>query len=487
MKRIFKKEEEERKLAAQKVLLHPRKSLSDIVPSTKKNVISLAGDEEEAVTRPKYSDGRHEYVEENELEEIEADTGDNVAAVSYDNRDHEESEGSAHHRIIDEEFYEGGQRRRSWKTWTAVASAAAFVSAAVFYAIVYLPAAEITLALRRSPWEFNGDISALLSGGEIAAQLFSQTKNMTLSFPATGKKYIENKAKGTIKIYNAFSSSEQGLVANTRFVTPDGKVFRITKSLTVPGAKVVDGKITPAFIEAEVVADAAGEEYNIGPVERLTIPGFKGTPKYEAFYGVSEQSMSGGKKGESAFPTSEDKARAKSEAERMLRDNLSASFALQIPEDFTIVSNESEARIIKETVFDETDSEGKFRYFIEGKDERMAIRKSDLDSFLLGAAKKDLGEDFELREASTESNFKNAIRGKDGSLTGVVMAVAYTGSFTRKIDLKDLRERVQGRSEDELKALILSLPGVERADVSLWPFWVRTVPDKVEKITVTTE
>ncbi len=77
-------------------------------------------------------------------------------------------------------------------------------------------------------------------------------------------------------------------MVRTRFLALDGKIFRLTKGITVPGAKIVEGKIIPSSIEAAVIADQPGEAYNIGPVSRFSIPGLKGTPKYEAFYAESK-------------------------------------------------------------------------------------------------------------------------------------------------------------------------------------------------------
>jgi len=52
---------------------------------------------------------------------------------------------------------------------------------------------------------------------------FESSRTITQKFPATEIKNIEAKAKGTIRIYNAYSSSPQTLVATTRFMAPDGK------------------------------------------------------------------------------------------------------------------------------------------------------------------------------------------------------------------------------------------------------------------------
>lgn len=69
-------------------------------------------------------------------------------------------------------------------------------------------------------------------------------------------------AKGRIKITNNYSKS-QTLVERTRFVTDDGKLFRLDQRVTIPAG----GQVT-----ATVTADQPGSAYAIAPT-KFTIPG----------------------------------------------------------------------------------------------------------------------------------------------------------------------------------------------------------------------
>ena len=101
------------------------------------------------------------------------------------------------------------------------------------------------------------------------------------------------KASGTITAFNEYGSEPQLLVASTRFLSSNGKIFRTTKDVYIPGANIIDDEIIPSSIDVEVVANYLGAEYNIGQSD-FTIPGFKGTVKYAGFYGKSDTAMSGG-------------------------------------------------------------------------------------------------------------------------------------------------------------------------------------------------
>jgi hypothetical protein len=115
-----------------------------------------------------------------------------------------------------------------------------------------------------------------------------------VALPKNSVKKVSARAGGEITIYNNFGAQSQKLIKGTRFSTSDGKIFRIQDSVTIPGKS----GSSPGSVKARVVADSEGEEYNIGPT-RFSIPGFKGSPKYEGFYGESSKNMSGGSSGKS--------------------------------------------------------------------------------------------------------------------------------------------------------------------------------------------
>ena len=124
------------------------------------------------------------------------------------------------------------------------------------------------------------------------------------------KEIKEEKAEGIIRIFNDYSTASQSLVAGTRFVSDEGKLFRLVEKVVVPGQSTEKGKLIPGSVDVLVRADTAGSDYNIG-VSTFSIPGFAGTPRYTAFYAKSFLAMAGGFKGESLAVSSEDLENAK--------------------------------------------------------------------------------------------------------------------------------------------------------------------------------
>ncbi len=56
-------------------------------------------------------------------------------------------------------------------------------------------------------------------------------------FTSSGKILKEEKARGIIRVYNDYSTVSQPLVATTRFVSAEGKLFRTPERIVVPGAR----------------------------------------------------------------------------------------------------------------------------------------------------------------------------------------------------------------------------------------------------------
>lgn len=172
--------------------------------------------------------------------------------------------------------------------------------------------------------EANGVTDPAQRAGEsFPVRVWGIEKSMTVSEAATGTGAGAEtaKARGTIRIYNDFSQSSQPLVATTRFEAPDGKIFRLVQSVVVPGVNEKDGKRERGMIEATVVADLAGPEFNIGAT-RFTIPGFKGSQKYEKFTAESTQSFAGGSVSgttDQKVVSLDDKARAAAKASEEIK------------------------------------------------------------------------------------------------------------------------------------------------------------------------
>lgn len=384
---------------------------------------------------------------------------------------------------------ESGRRKRAtpWKSILALAGAGIAAVAAV---TAFGSGAEITVRFTKTPFSYTGEFLADIARSGVDAetrafpgQLFTSEKNLTQLFPASGLKRVSEKAAGAITVYNAYSSEPQVLVAATRFATPDGKIFRLASQIVVPGAEIKEGKILPSKIKATIVADAPGEAYNLGPVSRLTIPGFKGTLKYDRFYGEIEALTQGGFVGEKRVPTPADIQAGKEQTAAILKGILDNTFLLGYPPDAKIVPGASNLEILRLSVNEAADGNGNFSVFGEARVKAIGFREAHVKNLLAaiasGAAASGMTlEPLEIGYGEAKPDF-----GK-GTLSLLVSA---TGTLTTDFDRSAFTKAVAGKQPAEAERLLSELPGFENAKISLWPFWLRRIPADPSRVTVVAE
>jgi len=391
------------------------------------------------------------------------------------------------------------QKERSEKSaaisWTGkfvygLIGLAVLVSALVLYFV--LPKAEIIIvpkaesAVQEAVLTADKAITKIdASQNRIPAQYISVEKKETKEFVSTGERQVNEKASGKITVFNEYSSSSQTLVERTRFVSEDGKVFRTTETITVPGAKIQEGKIVASSIEVEVAADEAGSGYNIGS-SRFTIPGFSGTPKYNAFYGRSTEAMSGGASGLRKVVTQEDFDKAKSELWETLKPNLEKEFNAQIPEGLKML----------EASFSETIANAEssvavgapadiFSLTLKGVAKAVLFDENDVLEATKQKISGQLAEDRELVSDGNSLAYQNVKA--DFSKGTVSFGVKFNGRIVWKIKTGDLAEEIAGKGQEEIKEIFNQHSEIGQARIVFWPFWVKSVPASLDKIKITVE
>ena len=355
--------------------------------------------------------------------------------------------------------------------------------------LVALPRVNIALNFEKVDWDFVGQLSVSantkenrFSGDEIRLKgvSFLEKKNMTKSYPASGQEFVERKAKGVLTVYNAYSSDPQDLVENTRFRTPDGKVYKTDKYITIPGADIVDGKIVPSSTDVPVTASEVGEEYNIGPVTKYRIPGFQDSPKYDGFYGESKDSMTGGVAGERRIPTEEDIASAKEDIAKILEEATRSQLFLNLPPEIKVLDGAYKFKITDETIDDTTGGTDKFNITVYGEGRLIGCDENDLIGVIKSRVEDEAKIDLVIRDYSAEYDTPQV--SDDGM--GFKTALSLKSVWAQPFDMAQFKKDAAGKNETELKSLIFAVPGVKSGEVRFWPFWVNKVPEKERKIIV---
>lgn len=315
--------------------------------------------------------------------------------------------------------------------------------------------------------------------GVIPAERLEFSLKVEEQFTATGQTFFEEKSRGKVKIYNGFSSSPQPLVAGTRFLTSSGVLFRLPRSLTVPGAKIAEGKIVPQSVEIELVADAAGEQANISGEVSLRLPAFKDNAKYDGFSAVAPAGFSGGLKKEAKVISAADLTKAEERVTKQAIGLLERDMAEKIPSQFTLVQALREMRISKveaPTVHTKVDQ---FTVKAQSIGRAFVFRKEDVVAFLEAATVKGEGrravipDSLQLQYQARSINFD---RGK--------AEVALRGSLKTKrlFEERELAELLKGKKEGSLLEALKGRSEFAAFSVSFFPPWMFTAPQRADKI-----
>lgn len=351
----------------------------------------------------------------------------------------------------------------------------------IFY--FFLGSAQIIIKPQKQKLDFSLAVSSSagyhqvdLVSRKIPGQLLSARQEITKDAPTTGQKEVAQKARGEIAVYNNYSSDPQTFVATTRFESSKGLIFRTPRAITVPGAKISGGKLVPSSVKVEVIADKPGANYNIEP-DKFTLPGLKGSPKYDEFYAESAQKFSGGLTGLSKIVTEEDfnqtKAMVTEEALKKSLENLkSQTDSLKITEavDNKIISLQStaEAEEAAEGISMKATAEAKTLGF--AYDDVLTLIKNYV---------KNLG-DLEVLNNTLEIGYQNPKFDPEKKL--LTFSLSVKGEAAARIDQEKMTKQMLGMKQSQIKTHLSGIKEIESAKVILSPFWVRAIPQNADRV-----
>ena len=298
---------------------------------------------------------------------------------------------------------------------------------------------------------------------------------------ATGISSGGQKASGKITVYNNYGSAPQKLIANTRFQTSDGKVYRIKGAISVPGMGV---------LEATVYADQAGEEYNIGPSD-FTLPGLKGGPRFEKVFAKSKTTMSGGASGNARVVKKEDIDSIRTAVNEKLKNRLTETLSKQKPEGYVLFSGAVKIEYTENPDNPKVgDSAGRSMAFkTKGsaigylfKKDALAKALADDNSGNLKKAPKnepvavDNVESLDFSLISADSNNKE-----------ITVRLKGNADFVWTVDTAKLLEEIINYKGEDYTSVFQNYPAIEKAAIVQSPKWWPRFPKDKSKIKINIE
>jgi hypothetical protein len=353
----------------------------------------------------------------------------------------------------------------------------------VFYVFsIVFAGATLTVTPKEVNLSINSTLTANKSAGTVSAltfQLITLSEQESKNVPASGQKNVSSKASGKIIIYNNSSTASQTLIKNTRFQSPEGLIYRIPSSISVPGKK---GGV-PGSLGVTVYADQVGSNYNIG-LSDFVLPGFKDNPvKYKNIYARSATPMTGGSSGVVSVVSDSDLQNAQKIIQSDLQTLLLKEAKAQTPEHFVLYSNAAfytfEALPVSNqgTQTAVIAEKGTLHAIIFDKANlAQAIAKNSLSNYD--------GKDVYLAHIdqlnfSLQGNDLNAWQNDTISFT-----IQGQDTLIWNYSVDSLKQALVGKNAKDVPAILNNYPEISKTELVLRPFWKNSFPDDIKKIVI---
>ena len=345
-------------------------------------------------------------------------------------------------------------------------------------ALFYFSSAKVEVTPNIVSAAVQGSFTANQSTGALPYEIITAEKVASQSVKGSGTKTVNTSASGTITIYNAQSKS-QTLIANTRFATAAGLVFRIRSAVTIPSGTAAK----PGSVTAKVYADKVGDAYNIGPAS-FTIPGFAGTPQATLVYARSSAAMTGGASGTVPVVDAAAEEQARKALVSALAPDLATSIDAKIPEGYVLLPGAA-VTTYQELVAAPSGTTGMVDVKEQGTITAVVFPNAALAKAIAGSIG-GLGYQGEpLTLASAKSLTLAAPSGMPApNAPSFTFTLSGTASLTYTVDPTRIAAAISGKTRSAAEVALTNYPEVKRAVIILRPFWRQTFPQDPASISV---
>lgn len=375
---------------------------------------------------------------------------------------------------------------RRWLPWTiAIVLIAILAGLALFVfrktTITVIPRSHTIVFDETS--QFTAYPAATAATGTLPYTVVSSTLQASQQVQATGTQDVQTKAQGTITVYNDYSTAPVKLIANTRFETPGGLIFRIPDAIVIPGKT----GSTPGQVSVTIFADQPGQQYNIGPTSRFTIPGLESTPAmYSNVYAQSSASTTGGFSGQEAAIDPNTLASTQAQLRSQLAQEAEQAASSQSGTSSMILPGL--IQISYQDLPETGSATGSAEVAEEAQIQMPVFAIADFTQALAQQIGQDTGGDtlsFVPGQsfAATAANEASTTLGTDP----LMFSLAGTGTLVWQVDTMALAQALAGHDQSAFDTITASFPGIQQANARIEPFWKTSFPSNPADISIVVE
>lgn len=295
-------------------------------------------------------------------------------------------------------------------------------------------------------------------------------------FDAEESKLSEKKAEGIVVIYNKSSKDAQILISSTRLESPEGKIYRIPSMVVIPGYSVVNGKTVPGSKEVKIVADQPGSAYNVGLTD-FTIPGFKGTSKYETIFARSKTEIGGGFSGATKIVTKNAVDSAVASISGEVNKNLKNIISKELLKDQFLLPGSEEFVVVDVEVSPKVgEAAEKFNLKISGRVRWATIKKKDMASALVKNGTNQASFGALDSRITNQDALALKLSGYHFDAESFNLNIKGNAHIEAYLDPVAIKEQLAKKGITNANDILNNVPGATRAEAHFKPVWAGSLP-----------
>lgn len=326
-----------------------------------------------------------------------------------------------------------------------------------------------SLLLKVSKSEIPADTDQIDPRENISGTIKEIDASVAQTFPATGEDFVGEEISGKVKIINNYDKS-QALVATTRLLSPDNKLFRIKTAVNVPagGEETVD-----------IYVEKPASDLAIGPTT-FVIPGLW-LGLQDKIYARSDTAFIFQQKVKKYVKPSDLERATKEIDELLIKTAKSQVGAAKSGEDW-LYSTDSPATI----TIDAKAGDEKEEFNVMAAEKVTAVSFSKEQAAKLAAAKLNLliPDDKELIEFKPE-NIVYSLDSYDAASGVATIKATFSGTMIMKKDSEIIdRQQLANLNAQQIDAYLRSKPEIKNYELKFSPAFIKKAPGLIDRINI---
>lgn len=370
--------------------------------------------------------------------------------------------------------------KKAWKKkakiWGIIGGFVALALLVAGYIFVPLATLNVKLAAEKKKVDLSFTVDKKNSGVDTGAQTIpgreiSEDKETSNKYPATGKKKVGEKATGTVKMSNRYSTTAQSIVAGTRVVTSAGLVFKTNTNVSIPGYTKPGADIIPGTANVGVTANDVGDNYNVSHPTHFTVPAANAD-----IYADTTAAFTGGSSRDITYVLQADINKAKEEAQKSSESELKQAILTGVNDDERLLDEALKITQVSAVPSVAVNGEAsEFTLTVKYNVKALVYKEEDLKSLAESSLAEQIGSTKEIVE---KESLLSSVEFADADFEKGVMNARLAGEafIATKLEEDKIKTDLTGDGNEKAVEYLKGIDGVDDVEIKYFPGFMKRIP-----------